>query len=119
MFLHYEINTATNLAIITAEGNYDVPALIEMMKAVSEDSSFNSKTNIVIDKTQVTNLPSNEEARNLAIGQGNVFKGHKVVTIAKQPTLFGVNRMISTLSENKGCQSTVFKTFGEALNWLV
>ena len=116
--MKYEIDATANLAIITVLGNCDVPVLTEIMKSVTSDSLFNSKTKILIDKSQVNSSPTKEEACYLAEAIASNFNGHKVVTIAPGVCLFGMNRMISTLSEMKGCQSRVVKTLSEAINSL-
>jgi hypothetical protein len=118
MDLKYDMNAIGNVAVITVLGNCDVSALAEIMRSVTSDSLFNPKTKIIIDKSQVTSPPTKEEAYNLAEVIASNFKGHQVVTVAPGACLFGMNRMISTLSEIKGCQLRVVKTFSEAISCL-
>jgi hypothetical protein len=118
MCSNYEINLKTNVAIITVIGNCDVADIVKTMKAVTSDSSFNSKTGILIDKSQVSSLPTVDEAHNLADALASIFKNRRIITVAPETCLFGLNRMISTLSGMKGCHSMVVRTLSEAFSLL-
>ena len=118
MCLKYEFDATENLVVITVLGNCDMPVLVNTLKAITSDSLFNRQTKILIDKSQVTNFPTVDEAQSLVEILGSTFQGHQIVTVASDPCLFGLNRMISTRSAMKGCRSRVVKTLSEAVSWL-
>lgn len=116
----YIIDAATDLTVIHAIEECDIPSFVRIMETVASDAQFNRETKILFDTSLVNTTLSTDEALLLVevIASIEVFKSHKIAVLATEQALYGINRVIATLSNLRGANIKVFINLGKAIEWL-
>jgi hypothetical protein len=110
----------TGIVVARVEGSGSLSERLELLEALAHQTLVPVLTAVIIDLRQLENLPSADDARQIAeaFGAFSARHGCRLAYVASAGAQYGVARMIEILSQQPGVAAGAFLTPEHALHWL-
>jgi hypothetical protein len=110
----------TGIIVARGEGSGSLSERLELLEALADQTLVPVLAAVILDLRQLDNLPSADDARQIAEAFGAFSGRHgcRLAYVASAGAQYGVARMIEILSQQQGVAAGAFLTPELALRWL-
>jgi hypothetical protein len=121
MPMHYRIDAERGMLFVTAQGETNQAARLEMMQTWMRDPDFRPGLPTLADVSDSSNVPTLselEEIVGIMRNNASVIGQKKIAIVTTRPVSFGVARQFGALAPGGLLTVKVFKDRDAALAWL-
>jgi len=121
MAVVYQIDQGRQRIHTRCVGEVTLEAVQEHFTVLSQDPACPDFLDVVLDLTEMTNLPSSEELGAVTVELARVaprVRFRHCAIVASQPALFGMARMFEVFAETYFVATRVCRTLADGERWL-